>query len=144
VCACGATFINIGCSGGDGVDNFRPAVDADMSFHPKEPLVALLGLVHVRISALLLVLGRRRCTDSGRIDDRAPADLEAVGVQLVNEILKKGFTQVVPFEQIAEAANNRLVWGTLLTEVEADEAVHRDRIVQRFFGSRICQVEPLL
>jgi hypothetical protein len=45
--------------------------------HPEVPLVALPGLVHLRVAALTLVLGRGRGGDDprlreGRIDDRAP------------------------------------------------------------------------
>lgn len=41
------------------------AVHADVRFQPEEPLVVLLGLVHLRIARAAAVLGR-----TGRVDDR--------------------------------------------------------------------------
>ena len=49
---------DIGGGGGDdGVDDLGPAVDADMGLHAEVPLIALLGLMHVRIARLVGVLG---------------------------------------------------------------------------------------
>ena len=47
--------------GDDGVDEAAGAVRADVRFHPEMPLVALLGLGHLRVALLRPVLvGRRR------------------------------------------------------------------------------------
>jgi len=45
---------------------------------------------------------------------------------------------------MTEVANGRLVRGSLLAQVETNEAAHRDRIVKRILGGRIGEVEPLL
>jgi hypothetical protein len=42
------------------MDNLGLAVHTDVRFHPEIPLIAFLGLMHVRITALVFVLGRRR------------------------------------------------------------------------------------
>src|SRR5262249_48001805 len=47
------------------MDQLAAAVDPKMSLHPKIPLLALLGLMHLGIARLPGILGRR-----GRIDDR--------------------------------------------------------------------------
>src|SRR5439155_5651327 len=41
------------------MDDLGLAVHSYMGLHPEEPLVAFLGLVHLRIALLLSVLGRR-------------------------------------------------------------------------------------
>ena len=45
-----------------------------MRLQPEVPLVALPGLVHLGSRSPLLVLGRRRRMDDGRIHDRAGRD----------------------------------------------------------------------
>jgi hypothetical protein len=51
--------------------SFSPAVDTDVRLHAEVPLVALLGLVHLRIALAVAVLGRARRADDRRIHDRA-------------------------------------------------------------------------
>src|SRR5882724_11830036 len=50
----------------------RPAVDirADMDLHAEVPLIAFLGLVHLRVAFALGILGRTRCMDDRRIYHR--------------------------------------------------------------------------
>jgi len=76
----------IGRSRGDGVDDFLTAIDADVCLHAKEPLIALSSLVHIRIVAFVLVLGRRRCTDDGRIDDGALTHLDPVRLEVLEHV----------------------------------------------------------
>src|SRR4051794_27362757 len=67
---------NVGFVGSRALDRMhqsRGNIDADMRLHPEVPLIALLGLMHLRVTALLLVLGRGRSGNDGGIDDRAPA-----------------------------------------------------------------------
>jgi hypothetical protein len=42
-----------------------------MRLHPEIPLIAFLGLVHLRVTRFALVLGRGRGGDDGGINDRA-------------------------------------------------------------------------
>ena len=46
-----------------------PGVGADMQLHPKMPLVLLLRPVHLRISGVVPVPGRRRHRDDGGVND---------------------------------------------------------------------------
>jgi hypothetical protein len=62
--------IHVGASGDDGVDQARALEDACMGLHPEILLVALLGLVHLRIPLAALVLGGAGRTDQSGIDDR--------------------------------------------------------------------------
>ena len=49
----------------------------NVRLHPEEPLVALLGLVHLRIAFALLVLGRAGRGDDGGVDDAALPEQQA-------------------------------------------------------------------
>lgn len=53
-----------------------------MDFHPEIPLVALLGLVHLRIPIPLLVLGGTGGGDQGGINDRALFHGYTVGLEV--------------------------------------------------------------
>ena len=53
-----------------------------ISVHAEVPLVALLGLMHLAITRLLGVLGRRRRVDDRGIDDRAGGHLQSICHQM--------------------------------------------------------------
>lgn len=48
--------MNVGCRCYDGVHDLLRAIDADVHFHPEVPLIALLGLMHLRIAFAILIL----------------------------------------------------------------------------------------
>jgi hypothetical protein len=52
--------------------------------------------------------------------------------------------QVVPFQQMTEVQDRRLVRNPLAPEIDADELAHGDRVIQRLLGGRTRQVEPML
>jgi hypothetical protein len=52
-------------------------IDTDVRLHPEVPLLALPGLMHLRIALFLFVLGRRGRVDDRRVDDRAGRDANA-------------------------------------------------------------------
>ncbi len=60
----------------------RFVIDADVGLHAKVILVALLGLVHLRVTLAILVLGRARRVDQRRVDDGALAQLQAAVTQI--------------------------------------------------------------
>src|SRR5690606_23470780 len=70
----------IGRRGGQAMDYAAP-VGAHMRLHPEMPVLALLGLVHLRIARLLGVLGRGGRLDNRGIDNRAGLQQQALVVQ---------------------------------------------------------------
>jgi hypothetical protein len=58
------------------VDDAVP-VAADVRFQAKMPVFTLLRLTHLRITRALLILGRRRRGDDGRIHDRAALEQQS-------------------------------------------------------------------
>ena len=56
-----------------GVHQTGISVHADVRLHAEEPLLALLALVHLRVSFTAGVLGRARCGDQRGIDHCAAA-----------------------------------------------------------------------
>ena len=61
--------MNVGGRDAGAMDQASLAAGADVQLHADVPLVALLGLVHLRVAALLLVLGRGRRGNQGGIDN---------------------------------------------------------------------------
>jgi hypothetical protein len=58
------------------------AVPITLCTHAKVVLIALLGLVHLRIALAILVLGRAGRMDDGRIDDAALTQHQAALAQV--------------------------------------------------------------
>ncbi len=115
-----------------------------MGLHAEVPLIALLGLVHVGIARLVGVLGRGRRVDDRRIDDGALGNLDPARLEMAVNLLEHPSAQIVLLEQMAETAHRRLVGHRLAAQVDADEAPHRKRVIQRLLDRRIRQVEPVL
>jgi hypothetical protein len=59
--------------------------------HPKMPLVALLGLVHLGVAGFRLVLGRGRSGDDRGIDDCALAHQQPALRQHCADLVKQTF-----------------------------------------------------
>ena len=51
---------------------------------------------------------------------------------------------MVPFQQVTEVQDRRLVRHRLAAKVNANKAAHRNRLIQRLLRRRIRQIEPLL
>jgi len=64
-------IVHIRLRGGHGMKQFRLAVDPNIGLHAEVLLIALLGLMHLRIRILILrpILGRTGGTDDGGIHD---------------------------------------------------------------------------
>src|SRR5215471_10365678 len=83
------------------MDQLAAAVDPKMSLHPKIPLLALLGLMHLGIARLPGILGRRRRIDDRRIDNRAGGHLQSLRRQVPLHLIKQLPAEIVLFEQMA-------------------------------------------
>jgi hypothetical protein len=107
----------------------RLAVHPDVQLHPKVPLLALAGLVHVRVA---LAAGG------------AGADLQALGLQHLADLGEQGRTQIVCLQQAAKLQQRGRVGHALTAEVDAHEAAQRGTVEQCVFAGPIGEVEPVL
>ena len=80
----------------------RGDIDPDMRRHPEMPLIALLGLVHFRVAALLFVLGRGRRSDNRGVDDRPLAHQQAALRQHRPDFLEQHPGQIVALQPVAK------------------------------------------
>src|ERR1017187_6580728 len=110
-----------GRRGADRMHHALLAVHPDVRLQPEVPLLALPGLVHLRVALAARVLGRRRRMDNGRIHDRAGRDLDALGRQMMVHRLQHLLAQGVFLQQMAEAADGGLVRRRTRSEEHTSE-----------------------
>ena len=115
-----------------------------MRLHPEIPLVALFGLVHLRVAALLLVLGRGRRSDDRRIDDRPLAHRQAALLQQRRDLAEQHFGQFVALQPMAEVQHGRRVRHPLHRQIDAGKAAQGLAVVKRIFQRLVRQPVPLL
>ncbi len=135
---------DIGRGGSDTVGQPRDRIDADMGLHAEKPLVALLGLLHLRVTLLGLVLGGGRGGHDSGVDDGALAHEQALLGQAGVDLLEDPLGQGMFLQQMAEAQQRGGIRHALDGQVDTDEVAHGlavvDGIFQRLVGKRI----PLL
>jgi hypothetical protein len=123
----------IGSSARNSVNQARLSVCANVGLHPKVPLVALLGLVHLWVTRTRAVLGGARSCDQSGINDRAcfeqQATLDQLGVNS-SEHLK---SQVVGFKQVTESENGALIRQARSACVKLGKLTKQSHIVQGLF-----------
>ena len=119
-------------------------IGTDMDLQSDAPLIALLGLVHLRIPLACVALSGTGRDDQGGIDDRALSHRHAHVAEVSFEGLKDLFAQPVLFQQMAKGQNRGLIRAPVSDHVDADKATHRGHLDQGLFHGWITQGVPLL
>lgn len=95
------------CSGGrrarHGVHQARLHIHADVGLRAEVPLVALLGLLHLRVALAVGVLGRAGRSNQRGVHNRARAQQQAVRTQDVVDEAQHVRRNVLPLKQVAAA-----------------------------------------
>lgn len=125
------------------VDDSGLAIHSDVRLHPEVPFVALLGLLHLRVTFTRAVLGRAGVSMMV-VNDRSGANLHLATGQKLIDLAQDCRLQVLLFEQVTELADRRLVGYCSVAQVNGGEPPHRNHIVESLFDGGIAQVEPLL
>src|SRR5919197_1383388 len=94
------TVVDMGWRGLNGVNELVLAVHAEMALHAEVPLLALPGLLHLRIARTSGVLCRRRRGDDCRVDDGPGADRQPPRLQMPVHLLEERLAQAVLFHQM--------------------------------------------
>ena len=82
-------------------------VHAYLQRHAEVPLLALAGLVHLRIACTAVVLGGAGRGDDGGFHDGAGADLQAAGLQHLADLCKQRLAKLVFFQATAKLQQRR-------------------------------------
>src|SRR4026208_266298 len=123
--------MHIGGSGSHRMNQLCPAVYADMGLHAEMPLVALLGLMHLRIPLLLAILRGTGGIDNGGIHNGPAADLQALLRQIFSNPHKELFAYVMSLQQMPKLTDGRLVGHRLAAQIDADKMPHGTGGLQR-------------
>jgi hypothetical protein len=118
-------------------------IHADVRFHAEVPLIALPGLVHLRITSLVGILSRAGRVNERGIHDRARTQAQALMLQMCTDCLQYLGAQSMDLQQPTEIEDRGLLWNALKT-VDASEPAHHRRVIQRFLHRRVAQRVPLL
>lgn len=122
----------------------RLAIHADIGPHTEVPLVALRGLMHLRIPLLGPILRRPRRTEDGRIHDGASAHPQPLFRQIFPDPCKERLAQLVGFQAMPKLADGHPIGYGLAAQINPHQLPHGARVVLRLFHVRIRQVELLL
>lgn len=91
------------------VHQARGIVHADVRLHPEIPLVALPGLMHVRVTLALGVFGRAWRGDDRGIDDRPAAQTQSLVRQVHVDPAQQLARQIMDLQQTSEVEDRGLV-----------------------------------
>src|SRR3954470_573381 len=97
-------------------------IHSDVRLHPEVPLVSFLRLMHLRIALLLLILGRGRRVDNGRIDDRARGDANTPALQIQGSPYPASGRTVRALPAMAEVQDRGLVRRRGAAQINAGKA----------------------
>jgi len=126
------------------VDEAALVVHPDVDFQSKVPMLALTGLVHLRIPLPLFILRGAWSLDDGGIDDRALLHGHAVGLEVSFARLKDLRAQILLLQQMPERQERGLIRDPVGDQGDAGKAAHRCYLDQRVLHGRIAEVVPLL
>lgn len=76
--------------------------DADVHLHPEVRLIALLGLVHLRIPFPGIVLSGTGSSDQGGVDDRALLHCHVLGLQACIHRIMNPVNEVVLLQEVTK------------------------------------------
>ena len=105
------------------------AVYTNMRLHPEVPLVALFGRLHVWITLVITVFGGAGCIDDGGINDGASVYFQAIFFEVLVDVKKQSFGEVVALHEVAKLADGGLVWRGLLAQVDLHELAHGTGVI---------------
>ena len=119
-------------------------IHTDVAFHPEFPLIALLRLVHFRITGFVCILGGAGGIDDGRIYNGASLHhMPCLNHNAVDRI-KKQLVQSVCFQKMTEFAQRCFIRYCFRHEVNAREFPHGIAIIYGILRCWIGQIEPNL
>jgi len=137
-------IVGIGRRCRDRVHQARVSVHANVRLHAKVPLVALLGLVHLRVALAFVVLGGTGRCNQGGIHHRSGLEHQPAVNQFGIDSRQYLRAQVVLFEHVPKAQDGTLIGQPGDASIEFGKlAVQRD-VMQGLFHGRVGVAKELL
>jgi len=102
------------------------------------------GLLHLGVAGASGVLGRTGRGNDGCVHDGARAQQQPARSEQAADLIEDGTGKTVLLEQVAKALNGALIRHRVVTQLHPCKPPHRLAVVDRVFGLRIREIEPLL
>lgn len=136
--------VGVGRSGGDGVQQPRVRIHANVRLHAKVTLIALLGLVHLGVTLAAVVLGRAGGRDQRGIHHGAGLEHQTAfnefGVDGGQDLL----AQPVFFDQMPNAQDRDLIGQLHDPRIQVRKLLVQRDVVKGLFHGRIGVIKKLL
>jgi len=128
----------------DGVQQATGSINADVRFHPEVPVIALLRLVHLRITLAILVLRRWWRGDQRGVNNGPLAHHQTFFGEVLVDRIEDLARQICWFENVTKLEQRRRVWRRLAAQIDADESANGLAVVDRIFDAFVRQTKALL
>jgi len=136
--ASGHDVVNVGCCSIDAVDQPKRVVHANVHLHAKVILIALLGLVHLRVTLAALVLRGAWSRNDGSIHNAAFAQHQTVLLQVFVHLLEQHLAQAMAFKEMTKLENGGFIRQAI--QLQAGEVPHGFNLIQGVFHGRVAEV----
>jgi len=134
----GYDVMNVGSGGINAMNQAQSVVDTNVHLHAEVPLIAFLGLMHLRIALAGAVLCGAGSRDNGGINDAAFTQHQAVFLQVLINFFEQHLAKAMLLQEMPKVENGRLVRQAI--QLQARELAHGFNLVEGVFHSRIAQV----
>jgi hypothetical protein len=119
----------------DGVHQARGSINADVRFHPKVPVIALLRLVHLRIKLAILVLLRWWRGDQRGVNNRPLAHHQTLFGDVLVDRIQDPARSIFCFENVMKLEQRRRVRRRIAAQIDANESANSLAVVDRIFDA---------
>jgi len=137
-------IVLIGWRRGDRVNQALVRIHTNVGLDTEVPVVAFLGLLHIRTPLTALVLGRACSAHNRGIHYRPMTQQQTSLSKHGIDLDQQAHSQLVALEQMAEVQNGRLVRQTACGKRQSSKLAHRLNVLQGLFHRQIAQAKPLL
>ena len=119
-------------------------IDPNMRLHSEVPLVALPGLVHLRIARLSGLFGRGRKCNNRAVDGGPLTELEFALLRKRVDFRQDRLAEVMDSEQFSKMKQGRGVWDGFQAQMNAYEDPHGHTFADGFLQEFVGESVPLL
>ena len=119
-------------------------INTGMYLHSEVPFIALLCLMHFRITLAILVFSGFRCCYKAGVNNSATMHHKACFVETIVDISKNLLTKFICFKHMSELKQCSCIRYLLFIEIYMHKWTHGVTVVDRILDSFIGQIKPNL
>lgn len=119
-------------------------INTGMYLHSELPFIALLCLMHLRITFALLILSGFWCCYKACINNSAAMHHKTGFIEAAVDIGKKFLAKLICFKHMSELKQGSRIRHLLFMEIYMHKGTHSVTVVDRILDSFIGQIKPYL